>query len=447
MGVYILFTMEQVAEQAQEFVNTQLNEMKNTVENWESLPWSPVTPPEVVAEKMPSFVIAEILFAVVSLVCFVHSYKKGRTYILVWWASILAGVANDAIFMFLPGVDNFFHAQGTVMLTPRLPLYILFVYNSFIYVSVVAGFQLQLGVLGNSAFVGLLAEAFYCVYDLIGVKFLWWTWHDTDVAIFERIQDVPVGSSMWVITFTSSFYFLLHILSCRSRRIGWPLFFFIILMLCLFTTPMMMAQMVLFQLGGVMGRPNVLSFSLLLLGYMIVISASMIYSDKWLSKRFKPSFVDGVLSTAINIYFAALTFMAVVFKAEDQVSEGYHQSLGQCGVPEENLSGLTREKFLCAQQFQEPFVISDVGSGEKWYTIAGVENQFIELWVIGICFVGLIGITFYSYLYTASPLQTPAPTLKANRTPSMNPMGKNKIDTSNIPSAEEGKRGVRKRKK
>ena len=35
-----------------------------------------------------------------------------------------------------------------------------------------------------------------------GIKFLWWTWHDTDAPIDYRILGVPIGSTVWVITFT-----------------------------------------------------------------------------------------------------------------------------------------------------------------------------------------------------------------------------------------------------
>ena len=39
-------------------------------------------------------------------------------------------------------------------------------------------------------------------YCFAGIKFLWWTWHDTDAPIRVRILGVPVGSSVWVVTFT-----------------------------------------------------------------------------------------------------------------------------------------------------------------------------------------------------------------------------------------------------
>ena len=37
---------------------------------------------------------------------------------------------------------------------------------------------------------------------IAGIKFLWWTWHDTDAPIDYRILGVPIGSTVWVITFT-----------------------------------------------------------------------------------------------------------------------------------------------------------------------------------------------------------------------------------------------------
>ena len=50
-----------------------------------------------------------------------------------------------------------------------------------------------------------MGEMIYAPYDLTGVKFLWWTWHDTDAPVRERILGVPLGSTVWVITFTASF--------------------------------------------------------------------------------------------------------------------------------------------------------------------------------------------------------------------------------------------------
>ena len=47
-----------------------------------------------------------------------------------------------------------------------------------------------------------IALSFSDFFILSGIKFLWWTWHDTDAPVRIRILGVPVGSSVWVITFT-----------------------------------------------------------------------------------------------------------------------------------------------------------------------------------------------------------------------------------------------------
>ena len=46
-----------------------------------------------------------------------------------------------------------------------------------------------------------MGEMIYAPYDLTGIKYLWWTWHDTDAPIAHRLLGVPVGSTVWVITF------------------------------------------------------------------------------------------------------------------------------------------------------------------------------------------------------------------------------------------------------
>ena len=51
-------------------------------------------------------------------------------------------------------------------------------------------------------------------YDIMGIKLLWWTWHDTDTNIYDRSYWVPLTSYFFHMSFASSFTFLLN----RSRR-------------------------------------------------------------------------------------------------------------------------------------------------------------------------------------------------------------------------------------
>lgn len=47
-------------------------------------------------------------------------------------------------------------------------------------------------------------------YDIMAVKFVHWTWHDTDPNIFDRHYHVPWNSYYFHLTFGTAFTFALH---------------------------------------------------------------------------------------------------------------------------------------------------------------------------------------------------------------------------------------------
>ena len=84
---------------------------------------------------MPSFLFVEYAFLLQAVIGFIHATRTGR--IWLWAASVLCGTANDIFFMFLPVGGEFWQAQATIMLTPRLPLYIVALYCNLMYVPTV----------------------------------------------------------------------------------------------------------------------------------------------------------------------------------------------------------------------------------------------------------------------------------------------------------------------
>ena len=56
--------------------------------------------------------------------------------------------------------------------------------------------------------VGLLAVLLDLPFDIMGVKLLWWTWHDTDPNIFDRSFHVPWTSYYFHASFAASLCFL-----------------------------------------------------------------------------------------------------------------------------------------------------------------------------------------------------------------------------------------------
>ena len=67
----------------------------------------------------------------------------------LWFSSLLTGSANDAFFMALPIVDNFWQSQACIMLTPRMPLYIPCVYVVFMYPSLIGSWRFKLSTLAQ----------------------------------------------------------------------------------------------------------------------------------------------------------------------------------------------------------------------------------------------------------------------------------------------------------
>ena len=103
-------------------VLSKLLELVGAGEEWKGMPWRVWTPPGEIWERMPTFVLAEWGYRASMLVALVHAIKTDRKKSFA--AAVICGTANDIFFMFMPFCDNFWQAQGSVMITPRLPLYI-----------------------------------------------------------------------------------------------------------------------------------------------------------------------------------------------------------------------------------------------------------------------------------------------------------------------------------
>lgn len=97
------------------------------------------------------------------------------------------------------------------MITPRLPLYIVSMYASVVYLSTTAARRFGFGYLPEAALCGLFAHLFYNVYDTNGPRYLWWTWHDGDPSIGVRHANAPTSSSIWILTY----------LACHSLLARW----------------------------------------------------------------------------------------------------------------------------------------------------------------------------------------------------------------------------------
>jgi hypothetical protein len=351
------------------------------------LPWRHFGDPVRQWAEQPSFLVGEYLFIALAVLALVHARRCGPAHVLTWVAALAAGTANDLFFMALPLVDNFWQTQATIMLTPRLPLYIPCVYVCFMYLPTVAVRRLGLPPLPAAAATGLVAALFYAPYDIVGAKFLWWTWHDTDLPIARRILGAPIGSTMWVMTFVAAFAWLLR----RGRTCARSLAF-----VALGSTPIMMLQLTVLQLldGGVPGPIG--------LATLAAIDVALVVHG-WPRRRTDAgNAADRWLLGGVAIYFATLALMMLAFDPATHRSTGIHQPYGQCYVPQTDITGHVRHEFLCVTDFDEDFGFDCVpappaGTG-RWYTVCGRPHTRHGLFVAALAGLAVLGIGVFGGL-------------------------------------------------
>mmetsp|Transcript_33700 Transcript_33700/g.46114 ORF Transcript_33700/g.46114 Transcript_33700/m.46114 type:complete len:407 (+) Transcript_33700:79-1299(+) len=383
-------------------------------------------------EKQPTFPFCEATFFFLAFLCLLHATRHNLRHVVVLAGALIGGTANDLFFMTLPFVDNFWHAQGTVMITPRLPLYIPCVYICFMYIPIVSSWRSppQLPRLARFCLAGLSGALFYCIFDITGAKFLWWTWHDTDAGVFHRWLGVPVGSTLWTI---------IHIF-CICLILSWsgiwldssqkgdkkPLSIqkaiFSVLMIGIFSTPLMMLTMIPFQLHQIRfelepsfhitqlpGKPDYISLWLAIALFSLIVMMGMI--NKKPNPReilFHPGrWLDGILFFGVVIYCAVMAGVMIYGDPSIVVAEGVHQEYGDCRIVDYDLSNYARFKYLCAQDYNEDFVFNCVEQilpphDPAWYTLCGKAhtNYLLYAWVVAsfaLCCVGLYAQLLFNH--------------------------------------------------
>ncbi|MCZ7684952.1 MAG: hypothetical protein M5U28_41740 [Sandaracinaceae bacterium] len=360
------------------------------------LPWHHLNSPIEQWAHLPSFLVGELMFITCAVLALVHAYRSGRDHVLIWIGALIAGTANDAIFMALPLVDTFWQAQATIMLTARMPLYIPCVYVCFMYFPTVAVRRLRLRPLAQAALTGIVACLFYAPYDIVGAKFLWWTWHDTDATIATRILGAPISSSLWVLTFVAAFSWLLDRALARDPAVRARTFALGLALVAALTTLLMMLQItILQQLDG--GTPGYLAFAVGIAAYVALVAWG------WRSADPEPERPrDRLLYGAAIFYFVTLIAIMAAFDPATHQSTGVHQTAGECYVEVTDITGATRHEYLCARDFDEDYSFECAGElpadGARWYTICGRAHTSFASWMLGVSLLGAVGIGLFTML-------------------------------------------------
>jgi len=128
----------------------------------------------------------------------------------VWCSTVVHGLMTECMSYWYPDIDNFWHSQSMIMFWGwREPLHIIMLYPAFMYPVHVAVTRMNISEHIQPFAASLLDCLIDIPFDIIGIKFLWWTWHDTDSNIYERSYWVPWCSYIFHMTFATSFTFVM----------------------------------------------------------------------------------------------------------------------------------------------------------------------------------------------------------------------------------------------
>jgi len=362
------------------------------------LPWRMFMNPAQQWARMPSFLLGEYVIIACAIVALVHARRHGRAHLLIWLAALVAGTANDMIFMALPLVDNFWQGQASVMLTPRLPLYIPCMYVCFMYYPTMAVRRLSLGRWATASLTGLVACLFYAPYDIVGAKFLWWTWHDTDGPTAQRILGAPVSSSLWVLTFVGAFAYLLDRVLRDTEKVTAAGFTKGLALVAGLSTLLMMVQFQLLKLVDGGGAPGYFTFAIGLTVYGAIATRGLM-SPQAQSQGRRAS--DRLAGSAVAAYFIALTLIMLTFSPESHVSTGLHQLPGPCDETTRDITGVIRRSYLCTTDFDEDYSFACTrapAAGERWYTLCGRAHTRALAHRAGVASLGAAGLSVFAGL-------------------------------------------------
>ncbi|KAH9488362.1 hypothetical protein Btru_063328 [Bulinus truncatus] len=372
-----------------------------------------------ILKNHPTYLYCELMFYLLGFFTFCHAMHNGGRYRWLWLATVAHGLTVESVSYFIPDIDNFWHAQSMVMLLgQRLPLHIVFLYPVFIYVAVVAVSHMNLRWWAEPCAVGLTVVLLDIPFDIVGIKNLWWTWHDDDPNIYDRHYNVPWTSYYFHASFAASFAFIffgLRRLMCKSgqkfQSLGFICESLIVLITGLCSMPQGVLQFipVYHPLHDVYGIHSELCVLLFLSIYILIVWSAdrNPFENARLSKPGTIKF--NLMTLTVLLHFGFNIFLVFTAKPENIKSIGFHQPIGACDVPITVKTPLghflKKNKFLCAERYFEDYfdfhcVKTPPPSGSEWYTICGTPYKNHAEYILIICAFCAIGLFwFWQLLY------------------------------------------------
>ncbi|VVC86223.1 unnamed protein product [Leptidea sinapis] len=371
--------------------------------------------------NQPTYIIAQASFIFAGLLTLLHALRKGGRWPYFWLGTVLHGLFTDNFWaIVVPEFDNFWHSQTTVIFCGgRLPLHIILLYPAFIYNAAYAVSRLNLPKYAEPFAVGLVTVLIDIPYDIVAVKFVHWTWHDTDPNIYDRHYWVPWNSYYFHATFAASFYYFFH----ASRRWFAP-------NVEQWTSAVKKAEWYSLVISSLLGMPggvilfiplyhtlhdnfhihSEVTFFILFSIFLVIVLQGLLSNRDYCKEKLTA--IDYALIMQLIVHYTIYWVFIIFFNPEDEISTGIHETVGPC----DEKSSLTtpfgqtlyKRKYFCPSDYDEKyFDFHCVGGklppdGSKWYTICGTpfENRAEYMAVLAAISIAAFGVFRGAYFKT-----------------------------------------------
>eukprot|EP00944_MAST-04C_sp_MAST-4C-sp1_P013849 g13849.t1 len=376
-------------------------------------------------KRMETVPMAEIIFISMNILCLFHarshhSKQQRQKHQLLWICSLVGAAPYHFYFSTIPSVNNFWHCQATLMLAPRIPVYYLCYLSVRLYLPTAIAW---LGGFSNPAqppMTGLVAVLISSGFDMVGLKMLWFTFHDSDNMTNPRIVGVPYSLIMFVCVSSCTFVYIfnktpvvLEHVAGSGYRYGYCESICTVGAVVLLSLPLTIIQMAIMQcILGSTFPPKIAPPNMMMLLFMVAMYIAIALSYGMYEQR--PDNRKGLLLKnnprllvlTVCIHYTFLTYMVMFGKPENHISVGLHQEYGDCNKKVVDYSGyLERNEYICREKrinwdaFE--FVDSEMPKdGDRWYKIKGVAKS--DEWVFGMTFTLFTSLTFISLLIASA---------------------------------------------
>ncbi|XP_053666605.1 uncharacterized protein LOC128715719 [Anopheles marshallii] len=333
---------------------------------------------------LPSYIVSQTFCVVGAFLCLGHAlYRRGR-WPFLWLGSVVSGLLIEGCMYFSPYGETIWFSPTVIdLFGQRIPIFIFSVYPFFYYQAFWAVSKLRLKCRWSEHIaIGMLVVLFDMPFDMISIKYLHWTLHETEPLLSERIYSVPWTLLLFfaVTTFTFSYFFHnLRTWMDRSTHNRWASGSFrtelvvsvgaASLSLSVGSTLFLAIH---YPLHTVLGIPG----SAIVIGVFSAVLTIFWKFDRKSNRNssHRQSFMDHMLNGYIVGHFVIYLGLAIALNPQHAVSPGRHQPIGNCRNINSSSTELCLDTFN-SSSFDFHCVANPPSDGAYWYTICGTSHE------------------------------------------------------------------------